>query len=185
MTSEDLLARAATRAAQTPFYTAWALQAYREQENFSPEELAAWLECAAGDLPRLGLCRRPDTNDLPAFAADVAHLAQRFGLNADALANLLRQSAFFETWATPTTEPLRLRAAESTAPYNVPFVDVPFLMAARDREIGGDAPEPATSDAATNTETPMEANNTSGAEEAGAEGNAPEAADSKTESGNG
>ena len=89
------------------------------------EQLGRELGCDPSDLPRLGLCRRPDRTP-PRFRADVERVAQRFGLSATALAKIVR-----EVDATGA-----IRAADD--------LDVGALLAARDREPGpeaGPAPE--------------------------------------------
>lgn len=84
----DAFVRAAVRAQSQPWFLAGALAQYQRAQALDDAALAAALGCASADLPRLALCRRPDPADPVAFAQDVVHLAQRFGLAADLLATI-------------------------------------------------------------------------------------------------
>lgn len=86
----DALARAFHKAQSNTFFLAKVLAEFQIQNNLDDEALAELLGCKTDDLPRLGLCRCPDANQ-PTFATDIDHLANRYHLNANYLANLIRQ----------------------------------------------------------------------------------------------
>lgn len=116
MSNRDLLRYAAERAVSKPFYLASVLRAYQELHGMDDEQLGRQLGCDPSDLPRLGLCRRPD----PApsrFRADVEQVAEHFGLSAIALAGIVRE--------VDATRQLRAGAG---------LDDAGPLLAARDRE---------------------------------------------------
>lgn len=116
--SSDALSRAARRAGQQPFFLASAFQLYQEANDIDDAALAELLGCAAHDLPRLALCRRPP-GKAAAFAADIDHLARRFQLDAEQLASVIRQVDALQALRT------HLAASEQAAG---------MLRAARDRD---------------------------------------------------
>lgn len=111
--ADDLLRRAAERAAERPFFLAATLLPYARAEGLDDAALAARLGCAPEALPRLLLCRQPRPEP-GAFRDDVERIAAAFGLAAPHLANVLRQARALATIAE----------AEESA----------WLAAARDRE---------------------------------------------------
>ncbi len=112
--ADDLLRRAAERAAAHTFFLAAALLPYARAEGLDDAALAARLGCAPERLARLLLCRQP--RPAPgAFREDVAQIAAAFGLDAPRLANILRQASALAA----------LGAAHDAA----------WLAAARDREV--------------------------------------------------
>jgi hypothetical protein len=86
----DVLARAVQKAQNNPFFLANVLNEFQRQNNLNDASLAKLIGCKAQDLPRLALCRCPNTSQ-PTFASDVNHLAHRFGLHENDLANIIRQ----------------------------------------------------------------------------------------------
>lgn len=89
MADGHLLRRAAERAGQHPFYLASSLLAYARAERLDDAGLAACAGCDVDSLPALLLCRRP-SGEGSVFRADVEAIADRFGLDAQRLAKLLR-----------------------------------------------------------------------------------------------
>ncbi|MBX6771847.1 MAG: hypothetical protein IRY83_08995 [Chloroflexi bacterium] len=87
----DELARLAARVERDPFFLGWALRIYAESEGLDETGLAARLGCPASQLPRVKLCRCPSPSP-PAFQADIAAIAGRFGLRADVLAEIVRHA---------------------------------------------------------------------------------------------
>lgn len=89
---DELLARAAERASQQPFYLGAVFQAFQAEWHASATDLLAWLadyrsvieseRAAATVLGRIALCRRPSTYP------DCQEIANRFLLSADRLAKL-------------------------------------------------------------------------------------------------
>ncbi len=109
---EQLLRRAAERAAEQPFYLASRLRRYRELERIDEAELARRLDAPETALTRLALCRTPDA-ELPAFRQEVAQIAAYAGVSASGLMQLLRRVQVSDA------------ARRAAAP--------PELLAARDR----------------------------------------------------
>lgn len=122
-TDDELLRRAAQRAADRPFFVASDLAAYRELHQLGEEALAEFLGCPPEQLPRLALCRRPDP-DTPEFRREVERIAEHVGARAPRLAQLLREVASLHALRRADT-----RSRGSTG----------ALLAARDRA-AGDAP---------------------------------------------
>jgi hypothetical protein len=109
------LAALARRLADDTFFLASALREYQTSEILDEEGLAAMLGCSVETLVPLALCRRP-TSTPPAFRRDVDRIAERFGVNAGALAALVRRA--------DALAGLRQRATAERG----------TLLAARDRE---------------------------------------------------
>lgn len=86
----DALTRAFQKAQSNTFFLAKVLAEFQIQNNLDDAAIAESLGCKTDDLPRLGLCRCPDANQ-PTFVTDIDHLANRYHLNANYLANLIRQ----------------------------------------------------------------------------------------------
>lgn len=80
------------------------------------DQLARELGCDPSDLPRLGLCRRPDPTP-GKFGPDVERVAAHFGLSSVALARVIRE--------VDVTQRFRSGA---------PLHGAGSLLAARDRE---------------------------------------------------
>lgn len=79
----------AARAAADPQFLGWALADYARTEELDDAGLAAAFGLAADQLPLLKLCRMPRA---ARFAADVAAVAKRFGLDATLLAVAVRRA---------------------------------------------------------------------------------------------
>lgn len=88
---DQLLVRAAERAAANPFFMASALTVYQVEHGLDDAALAAWLGCGVEQLPRLRLCRHPDA-DPGRFRAGVEQIAAYAGVSPFRLAALLREA---------------------------------------------------------------------------------------------
>lgn len=131
MTPRDRLNAAAVRVtAANPATVGFWLAKHRESEGLSPEELAAKLRTDARGLALLSLCATPRPDE---FAADASKIADRCGIDLEALVNVLRQEQSLSAWAKSGGD----RAAS----------DAGWLIAAHDADQPppGDAddPEPA------------------------------------------
>jgi hypothetical protein len=115
----DSLAR---RVGEDRFFLASALADYARGNGLDDAGLAQLLGCDAATLVRLRLCRRPD-GGAAAFREDVARIADRFWIDGEVLAQIVR-------WAD-AVEGLR---AVSDADEGQ--IGRGALLAARDREAG-------------------------------------------------
>lgn len=113
----DYLAR---RVGAEPFFLASAFAEYARGNGLDDAGLAQRLGCAAATLALLRLCRRPDGAS-SAFRADVARIADRFGIDGTILAQIVR-------WADAVAG---LRAASAAAAGQG---ECGTLLAARDRD---------------------------------------------------
>lgn len=84
----DYLAR---RVAADRFFLASALAPYARDEGLNDAGLARALGCEVAALARLRLCRRP-TGEAAAFRADVARIADHFGIERGLLAQIVRRA---------------------------------------------------------------------------------------------
>ena len=91
------LSRLASLAAARPSLMSSLMQLYREQQGMDDEQLAAFLECDTGALPRLALCRRP--RQAPDFRGDIEAIAAHTGANPTNLARLVRAAEALEALA--------------------------------------------------------------------------------------
>jgi hypothetical protein len=105
----------ASRVATDPLFLASVLAEYARSESLDDDNLVAALGCGRADLTRLRLCGNPRL-DPEQFRADIAAIAERFGIDPNTLAAIVRRG---ESLA-------RLRAAQPGA------VQPGFLLAARD-----------------------------------------------------
>jgi hypothetical protein len=85
----ELLARAVQVFEADPTMIAPVLAYQRRLHGWDSVMLAAWLGMAVEELPRLALCRRPDTMG-PDFAEAVCALARYVGCDAGRLRSLLQ-----------------------------------------------------------------------------------------------
>ena len=92
MADFTLLRRAAERVGERAFFLASVLLPHARAEGLDDAGLARYLGCEVAELPALLLCRRPAGET---FQADVRRIADRFGLDAARLAEILRLA---ETW---------------------------------------------------------------------------------------
>ena len=83
------LAVAAERSSHSAYYLAYALRIYREGNGLTPEQLAALLECDPAEMASLALCRCPGMAGMD-LEKDLDHLAARFRLNRERLADVVR-----------------------------------------------------------------------------------------------
>jgi hypothetical protein len=86
----DPLTRLAKRVEADPFFLAAALAVYARTEGLDDAGLAAALGLPADKLPHLKLCR-PPRPEAEHFWADVEHLAGRFGIPPEPLADAVRR----------------------------------------------------------------------------------------------
>jgi hypothetical protein len=117
---EMLWQRAVARAAEDRFYLAASLRAFQSAQAMSDAQMAQMLGCPLADLARLALCRCPDTHS-PRFGSEVAHIAARFGIKTEALAQIIRQVSF-------------MQAMQTTTHLSVTQAVMPVVLAARDRD---------------------------------------------------
>jgi len=85
-----LLRYAARKAAQNRFFLAEYLNEFNIIRGMTEEELAQFLGCSLGLLPKLALCRRPDP-DSPRFRSDVERIATAFDIQPGRLVQLIRE----------------------------------------------------------------------------------------------
>ena len=83
------LARLAGRLRTDPAYMAATLHVYQEQERLDDAALARSLHLHIGQLPRLGLCKRPSPGS-KGFAEEVRQIASYTGADLVALAQIIR-----------------------------------------------------------------------------------------------
>ena len=102
----------ARRLGDDPRFLAGILAAYAYSETIETRDLARRLGCTEAVLDRVSICYRPRP---ASFDTDVDELAERFGLHADLLAEIVRRA--------DVATLLRRRSDASG-----------LLMAARDRE---------------------------------------------------
>ncbi len=117
----------AARVATDPEFLASVLAEYARSETLDDAGLATALGCPTADLTRLRLCGSPRPG-AEHFRADVAAIANRFGIDPNVLVAIVRRGQSLS----------RLRAGQSSE------VSPGFLLAARDDER---EPPPATGDA--------------------------------------
>jgi hypothetical protein len=86
----DPLEALAARAAAEPFFLASVLAAYAQSEGLDDAGLAAALGCPPGELAMLRLCRAPSAA-AEDFWEDVRRIAERFGLDAHRLAEVVKR----------------------------------------------------------------------------------------------
>ena len=116
LSDRDLLELAARRARDREFYLASALREYQTLRQIDDATLAKQLGCDLGTLDQVRLCRRPGPES-HTFRTEVQAIAQRFGVTALALVQVLREVSSLEA----------MRSAEES---ETPAV----LIAARDRK---------------------------------------------------
>jgi hypothetical protein len=109
------LERLARRMADDPAFLAAPLALYARSAALDDAALCTLLRCPPEQLTALQLCRAPDAEPASAFRRDVTAIADRFGLDADALATAVRHGQALQ----------RLRQPDAAA--------AGMLLAARDR----------------------------------------------------
>jgi hypothetical protein len=83
----DTLAR---RVENEPFFLASTLVLYARSEKLDDEALCGLLRCPRESLAMLRLCRTPD-EEPTGFQRDVKRIAERFGIDENALAEAVRR----------------------------------------------------------------------------------------------
>jgi len=86
----SLLQHAARKAAQYHFFLSEYLTEFSIINQMAEDELAQFLNCSPAILPKLALCRRPDS-DSPKFRLEVERIATAFEIQPDRLARLIRE----------------------------------------------------------------------------------------------
>jgi len=80
----------ARRLESDPFFLACPLKLYQMSEGLSEDALASRLKCSKDALLSVRLCRAP-AGEEESFIDDVERIAARFSVDADALADAVRQ----------------------------------------------------------------------------------------------
>lgn len=96
MTRPDWLGTAVRRSSAREWTLGHVLEKYRRFENKSPEELAMELGCSLETLEWLALCRRPDEDT---FAEDLSGIAERFNVDPNGLASVIRHAESLDVFA--------------------------------------------------------------------------------------
>ncbi len=87
MTHPSWLKTAVRRISERTWTLGHVFEKYRQFENKSPEELAMELGCSLETMDWLALCRRPDEDT---FAEDLSAIAERFNVDPNGLASVIR-----------------------------------------------------------------------------------------------
>lgn len=119
---DDMVIRAARRAAVDPHFLAFGLDRYAEGNGMDEAALMAELGATAETLAHARLCRTP-RGDAAGLREDVARIAATFGLNAGVLVKAVRAGEVAVAHRAATGRDL----PETVAP----------VLAARDRDGGG------------------------------------------------
>lgn len=88
--NSSLLQYAARRAAQDRFFFSEYLIEFRIARGIAEDELAQLLGCSPDILPKLSLCRRPDSES-PRFRTDVERIAVSFNIQPRCLLQIIRE----------------------------------------------------------------------------------------------
>ena len=90
-----------------PFFLACPLKLYQKSEGFSEDTLAAGLKCSKEALLSVRLCCAP-AGEEESFQDDIARIAARFSVDADALLEAVRrgQALFHMTTSNNTSSTL-------------------------------------------------------------------------------
>jgi hypothetical protein len=86
----DPLETLARRVEKEPFFLASTLVLFAQSEGLDEEALCRFLRCPQESFAMLRLCRTPDA-DPTSFQRDVKRIAERYGADADALAEAVRR----------------------------------------------------------------------------------------------
>ncbi len=86
---DDMVIRAARRAAVDPHFLAFALHQYAEGQQMDEAALMAELGATPETLAHARLCRTPRGDDV-GMKEDIARIADKFGLNAAVLLKAVR-----------------------------------------------------------------------------------------------
>jgi hypothetical protein len=103
------LGHLAARVTDDPFFLGSALAGFARSEGLDADGLATLLGCPPETLPALSLCRRPSAES-ERFLTDIRTIAERFGIDEDALTTILRRADAIEA-LQGTTQGARLAAA--------------------------------------------------------------------------
>jgi hypothetical protein len=116
--SPESLKRLSERVRDRSFFLGSALAVYQDAEDLTEVAMAEQLGCSVDTLTLLRLCRMPGYGS-HSFKHDVNHLAARFKIDGNRLAEMLREAEFLRVMP------------ESDAGTNA---GAGWLMAARDRD---------------------------------------------------
>ncbi len=83
----EAIGRLSQRLENDPFFLASVLHSYVISQGIDATSLAQQLGCDVQALGIIGICRRPNLEN---FRSDVFQIAQRFNLNVEALAEIVR-----------------------------------------------------------------------------------------------
>lgn len=86
----SLLQYAAKRAVQSRFFLAESLKEFCINRGMTEDDLAGFLGCSLELLPKLALCRRPDS-DSPKFRVDIERIATAFNMQPIRLVQVIRE----------------------------------------------------------------------------------------------
>jgi len=86
----SLLQYAAKRAVQSRFFLAESLKEFRINRGMTEDDLAKFLGCSPMLLPKLALCRRPDS-DSSKFRVDIERIATAFNMQPIRLVQVIRE----------------------------------------------------------------------------------------------
>ena len=125
------LERLSRRVDGDPFFLASVLAAYTQAESLDEAGLASALGCPVETLASLRLCRRPRADSQ--FRGDVEAIADRFGVDALSLAEIIRRVDALAALRTNKTSRSATKSGHGV------------LIAARD---GGDSESPSRTDEA-------------------------------------
>jgi hypothetical protein len=85
------MARLLAKAEVDHFFLAYRLRSFAEIRSFTDAQLAEFLHCKQDALPRLGLCRCPESS-APSFADDIIRIAGFAPCDSNQLVNVLRET---------------------------------------------------------------------------------------------
>jgi len=123
MTRPSWLSTAVRRSSEREWTLGHVLEKYRQFENKSPEALALELGCSLETLEWLALCRRPDEDT---FAEDLSAIADRFNVDPNGLASVIRHAESLGVFAARQEDGQTVR-------------EPALVLAARDRDSDDEA----------------------------------------------
>ena len=100
--TSGLLAQAAAHAAKWSHLLANVVERYLQLNHLTEDELCLLLRCDLDSVNHLRLCGRPDADPM-AFSIDIKRLADKFDLDAGALASMVREVDAVETFGSLNT----------------------------------------------------------------------------------
>ena len=128
--SGGMLARAAAHATKWPHLLANVVDRYLKLNHLTEDDLCLLLRCDLDSVNHLRLCGRPDADPM-AFSIDIKRLADKFDLDAGALASMVREVDAVEIFGSLNTSG---KAGRKMNPFSSMSG---MLQAARDQEKQG------------------------------------------------